>query len=255
MDRLAHLNPAQRQAVLTLEGPLLILAGAGTGKTRVITHRIAELIRHGTPPPRILSVTFTNKAAREMMERATALLGRRTKGRPVIGTFHAFCVRVLRQDAPAIGYPSHFAIYDRGDQESVARSALRDIRVGDKSLRPSDLLAIISRWKQAGVSPDRATDAVETDLEFLAAVAYRKYQAKLRASGAVDFDDLLMLTNQLFREHPDILQRHQQRFDYVQIDEYQDTNSAQFELIEALVRPHRNLCVVGDDDQSIYGWR
>ena len=259
MDRLSDLNSAQREAVRTTEGPLLILAGAGTGKTRVITRRMAELIRNGAAPERILSVTFTNKAAREMLERTLSLLGSRRRGerrqRPLICTFHSFCVRILRSDAPALGYPADFAIYDRGDQESVARSALRDIRVGDTSLRPGDLLNVISRWKMANVPPQRATEFVENDLEFLAAVAYRKYQSKLRASGAVDFDDLLMLTNELFRQHPEILTRHQQRFDFVQIDEYQDTNGAQFELVEAMVRPHHNLCVVGDDDQSIYGWR
>ncbi len=249
------MNPAQRDAVVTLSGPLLILAGAGTGKTRVITHRMAELIRNGVAPDRILSVTFTNKAAREMQERTKLLLGRRKKQKPMICTFHSFCVRVLRQDIAALEYPTSFVIYDRGDQESAARTALRDIRVGDKSLKPSDLLSTISRWKTAGVFPNRATEFVENDLEFLAAVAYRKYQANLRAAGAVDFDDLLLLTNQLFANFPEILQRHQARFDHVQIDEYQDTNGSQFDLIEAMVRPHHSLCVVGDDDQSIYGWR
>jgi len=219
MERLSTLNSAQRAAVQTLAGPVLILAGAGTGKTRVITLRMAELIRHGTPANRILSVTFTNKAAREMLERTRALLGRRLKLKPWICTFHAFCVRVLRRDAPLLGYPNQFAIYDRGDQESVARSALREIRVGDKSLRPGDLLNTISRWKMANVPPHRATDFVQNDLEFLAAVAYRKYQEKLKASGAVDFDDLLMLTNDLFRKHPEALRRYQQMFDHVQIDE------------------------------------
>ena len=255
MDRLAHMNPAQREAVLTRSGSLLILAGAGTGKTRVITHRMAELIRNGIDADRILSVTFTNKAAREMQERTAELLGKRLKKKPLISTFHSLCVKVLRQEIELLDYPKTFTIYDRGDQESAARTALRDIRVGDKSLRPGDLLNVISRWKTAGVSPDRATDYVENDLEFLAAVAYRKYQTNLKASGAVDFDDLLLLTNRLFREFPKALERQQERFDHVQIDEYQDTNGSQFELIHALVEPHNNLCVVGDDDQSIYGWR
>ncbi|HUG91694.1 MAG TPA: UvrD-helicase domain-containing protein [Planctomycetaceae bacterium] len=264
MDRLHHLNPAQREAVLTLSGPLLVLAGAGTGKTRVITYRMAELIRRGTTPPRILSVTFTNKAAREMQERTAGLLGRRFKsgtrgpGRqagPVISTFHSYCVRVLRQEITRLGYPASFAIYDRGEQESVARTALRDVRVGDDTLRPADLLARISRWKMAGVLPGQAADHVEDDRDQLAAVAYRKYQASLRAAGAVDFDDLLLLTGQVFEEFPQALQRQQARFDHVQIDEYQDTNAAQFALVDSLVRQHRNLCVVGDDDQSIYGWR
>ncbi len=255
MDRLAELNPAQRDAVLTLSGPLLVLAGAGTGKTRVITHRMVELIRNGTAPDRILSVTFTNKAAREMQARATALIGRRMKQRPVISTFHSLCVRILREEIQHLGYPQKFTIYDRGDQESAARTALRDIRVGDKAMKPGDLINCISRWKSAGILPAEATEHVDTDLDFLAATAYRRYQANLRAAGAVDFDDLLLLTNQLFADFPEVLARHQQRFEQVQIDEYQDTNGAQFRLVEALVRPHRNICVVGDDDQSIYGWR
>jgi DNA helicase II / ATP-dependent DNA helicase PcrA len=255
MDRLAQLNPPQRAAVLTLSGPLLILAGAGTGKTRVITYRMAELIARGTRPDRILSVTFTNKAAREMQERTAALLGKSPAKKPLVCTFHALCVRILRQEITALGYPASFTIYDRGDQESLARTALRDIRVSEKSMRPGDLLNIISRWKMAGVLPAGASDHCDSDLDFLAASAYRKYQSGLKASAAVDFDDLLFLTHQLFVEHPDILARHQRRFDQVQIDEYQDTNGMQFELIEALVRPHHNICVVGDDDQSIYGWR
>lgn len=255
MDRLAHLNPRQREAVTTLAGPLLVLAGAGTGKTRVITHRVVELIRSGIKADRILSVTFTNKAAREMKGRTKDLLGGRTKPAPVVSTFHSLCVRILREEATLLGYPENFVIYDRGEQESVARTALRDVRVGDGALTPGDLLNRIGRWKMDGVPPSRATEAVEDDFDFLAAVAYRKYQSKLRAVGAVDFDDLLLLVNQLFREHPEALTRQQGRFDHVQIDEYQDTNGVQFDFVEALVRPHSNLCVVGDDDQSIYGWR
>lgn len=255
MDRLAHMNPAQREAVMTLSGPLLVLAGAGTGKTRVITHRMVELIQNGIAPDRILSVTFTNKAAKEMAERTQELLGKRQKQKPLISTFHSYCVRVLRQEIEALGYPKNFTIYDRGDQESAARKALRDVRIPDSSLSPGDLLNIISRWKMVGVPPEDAADYTENDLEFLAAVAYRKYQNNLQACGAVDFDDLLLLTNRLFDEHPSALDRQQQRFDHVQIDEYQDTNGSQFDLIEALVRKHNNICVVGDDDQSIYGWR
>jgi len=254
-DRLAHLNAAQRDAVLTLSGPLLVLAGAGTGKTRVITHRMVELIRQGVAPDRILSVTFTNKAAKEMLERTQHLLGKGLKKRPQISTFHSYCVRVLRQEIEVLGYPRTFTIYDRGDQESAARKALRDVRVPDTSLSPENLLSIISKWKMNGIRPDEAKDNVDNDLEFLASVGYRKYQSNLRACGAVDFDDLLLLTNQVFDESPDALERQQSRFDHVQIDEYQDTNGAQFDLIEALVRPHHNICVVGDDDQSIYGWR
>jgi len=254
-DRLAHLNPAQRDAVTTLSGPLLVLAGAGTGKTRVITHRMVELIRNGTPADRILSVTFTNKAAGEMQERTADLLGKRIKPKPYISTFHSLCVRILRQEITHLGYPTTFVIYDRGDQEAAARTALRDIRVGEKTMRPGDLVSKISQWKSVGVLPAIAAEVAANDLEFLAATAYRRYQMTLRSSGALDFDDLLLLTRQLFLEFPEVLERQQQRFDHVQIDEYQDTNSLQFSLVEALVRPHRNICVVGDDDQSIYGWR
>jgi DNA helicase-2/ATP-dependent DNA helicase PcrA len=252
---LQGLNPSQRDAVTTLAGPLLVLAGAGTGKTRVITYRMAELIRHGAEPDRILSVTFTNKAAREMQERMATLLGKRLKSKPWISTFHALCVRILREEIPALGYPSQFVIYDRGDQESAARKALRDIRVTDAALKPGDLLMQISQWKMAGVEPETASEFADDPRGHLAAAAYRKYQAQLRAAGAVDFDDLLLLTVKLFTERPEVLVRQQQRFDFVQIDEYQDTNDMQFRLVESLVRPHRNLCVVGDDDQSIYGWR
>ena len=255
MDRLQGLNPAQREAATTLSGPLLVLAGAGTGKTRVITVRMAELISSGIQANRILSVTFTNKAAKEMQERAAQILGKRTKPKPVVTTFHSFCVRVLRQEIEKLGYPRKFAIADRGDQESTARTALRDVRVGDKALRPGDLISRISRWKMAGVDESRAIDYAEDDRDILASMAYKKYQKNLRARGSVDFDDLLLLTNRLFDEFPDVLRKYQTMFQHVQVDEYQDTNGVQFELIESLVREHQNLCVVGDDDQSIYGFR
>lgn len=253
--RLLHsLNAPQREAATTVDGPLLVLAGAGTGKTRVITTRMALLIGRGVEPNRILSVTFTNKAAKEMGERIQELLGR-MKVKPLISTFHALCVRILRQEIEVLGYRSSFTIVDRGDQESLAREVLRQIRVQESSLKPGDLLAIISRWKSAGITPDQAREHALDDKEFLASMGYRKYSEKMRARNCVDFDDLLLLTDQLFVEHPEALQRQQQRFDYVQIDEYQDTNQLQFRLMRALVQPHDNLCVVGDDDQSIYAWR
>lgn len=255
MVSLSGLNPSQREAVTTLRGPLLVLAGAGTGKTRVITFRMANLIANGIRPDRILSVTFTNKAAREMRERAVSLIGKHMKQRPVVSTFHAWCVRVLREDIDALGYPKKFVIYDRSDQESAARTALRDIRLGDGAMKPSDLINRISRWKMQGVQDSEASSHTESDFDFLAAMAYKKYQKQLRACGAVDFDDLLLLTVKLFQDHPMVLQKYQSRYDHVQIDEYQDTNGVQFRLIESLVLPHKNLCVVGDDDQSIYGWR
>jgi DNA helicase-2/ATP-dependent DNA helicase PcrA len=251
------LNPAQKEAVSTLNGPLLVLAGAGTGKTRVVTFRIAELIKHRIAPDRILAVTFTNKAAGEMQERAASLLGKRRKGdkRPEISTFHSLCVRVLKRHITRLGYPAQFAIYDRGDQESVARAALRDIRVDGALLRPGDLINIISRWKTAAVRPAEAAAAAASDKEHLAAMAYRRYQRALKAAGAVDFDDLLLCTEELFTTQPDVLSAEAGRFDHLLIDEYQDTNGAQYRIVKALALPHRNLCVVGDDDQSIYGWR
>lgn len=249
------LNPQQRDAATTLKGPLLILAGAGTGKTRVITVRMAELIRSGVVPDRILSVTFTNKAAREMQQRCADLLGKRLKQKPFISTFHALCVRILRQEIEVLGYPNTFMIADRGDQESTAREVLRMVRVQESALRPGDLVNQISRWKSAGIHPERAPDVAENDQEFLAGMAYKHYVQKMRAAATVDFDDLLLLTRKLLHDFPEVLQRQQNRFDFVQIDEYQDTNQLQFELIDSLVKQHRNLCVVGDDDQSIYGWR
>ncbi len=254
------LNRAQRTAVSTLSGPLLVLAGAGTGKTRVITYRIAELIRSGITPHRILAVTFTNKAAREMRERASTLLGkrRRKKGKqkgPEISTFHSLCVRVLRRNAKVLGYPDNFTIYDRGDQESVARSALRDIRVGAQKLRPGDLIHQISSWKSSGLTPAEAQSIAVKDVEILAAQAYEKYQISLRTSGAMDFDDLLSMTERLLDKHPEVRFAEASRFDHILIDEYQDTSGVQYRIVRALAERHRNICVVGDDDQSIYGWR
>jgi DNA helicase-2/ATP-dependent DNA helicase PcrA len=249
------LNPAQYDAVHTLSGPLLVLAGAGTGKTRVVTYRIAELIRNRTRPERILAVTFTNKAADEMQQRSAALLGKKLKERPEISTFHSLCVRILRRHIRQLGYPANFAIYDRGDQEGVARSALREIKVADGLLRPGDLLYFISRWKSASVRPDEAAALAQTDKEHLAAAAYRRYQNALKAVGAVDFDDLLLVTEELFAKFPKARQAEADRFDHLLVDEYQDTNASQYRIVKALAAGHRNLCVVGDDDQSIYGWR
>jgi DNA helicase-2/ATP-dependent DNA helicase PcrA len=233
------------------------LAGAGTGKTRVITYRIAELIRRGIVQERILAVTFTNKAAKEMRERAQHLLGKRPRlvKPPEISTFHALCVRILRRHADRLGYPKEFAIYDRSDQETLARGALRDIRVSADKLRPGDLLHLISGWKSQGIRPAAAESAAQGDREQLAAAAYARYQTQLRACGSMDFDDLLLSTEELFDKHPDARFAEATRFDHLLIDEYQDTNGPQYRIVKALADRHRNLCVVGDDDQSIYGWR
>jgi DNA helicase-2/ATP-dependent DNA helicase PcrA len=269
------LNPPQLDAVQTLRGPLLVLAGAGTGKTRVVTYRIAELIRRGTKPDRILAVTFTKKAAGEMQERASALLtqkrGAPSPGRispkrdtrfrkdsapgPEISTFHSLCVRILRRNIERLGYPQKFVICDRNEQESQARTALRELRTDNAKLAPGDLLGLISRWKAAALSPEQAMDLVRGDRDHLAAAAYRRYQENLKRVGAVDFDDLLLLTVELLTKFPAVRGAEAKRFDQVLIDEYQDTNQSQYQIVKSLAGGHRNLCVVGDDDQSIYGWR
>src|SRR6185295_6231258 len=249
------LNPPQRQAVETLKGPLLVLAGAGTGKTRVVTCRIANLIRNRTRPSRILAVTFTNKAAGEMKERAAELLGKRLPEQPEISTFHSLCVRILRRQITYLGYPKHFTIFDRGDQEAAARQALREIRVPTEKLKPGDLLFFIGKWKTASVRPAEAEEIASGEKEHFAAIGYRRYQNALKAGGAVDFDDLLLLTEELFDRVPEARYAEAKRFDHLLIDEYQDTNQNQYRIVKALAEHHRNLCVVGDDDQSIYGWR
>ena len=253
--RLDGLNDAQRQAVTTLTGPLLVLAGAGSGKTRVVTYRIANLIRHRTKPNRILAVTFTNKAANEMQERIAAIIGKQSEDRPVVATFHAYCVRILRRQIHRLGYPASFTIYDRGAQESTAREVLRELRLADTALRPGDLLYFISQWKSRSLRPAEAASAARTDKEHMAASGYRRYQTLLKSKGAVDFDDLLLLSEQLLCNDQQASREEAQRFDHLLIDEYQDTNSTQYRIVKALASPHRNLCVVGDDDQSIYGWR
>ena len=252
---MSGLNPEQKRAVNTLSGPMLVLAGAGSGKTRVITYRIAQLIQNGIQPDRILGVTFTNKAAREMQERLTQLLGRRQPLKPLISTFHSLCVRILRRHIEKLGYPKKFAIYNRGDQESLAREVLREINVADTLLAPSQMLYFISTWKSRSVNPQQAVIECDSDKAHLAAIAYDRYQELIRSRGCVDFDDLLLLTEHLFQRDRDCLNEEAQRFDHILIDEYQDTNGSQYRIIQALATVHQNLCVVGDDDQSIYGWR
>ena len=261
---MGQLNPSQAEAVNTLSGPLLVLAGAGTGKTRVITFRIAKLIQSGVPGERILGVTFTNKAANEMKERLAGIIGkpRRSKSKdkskppegPTISTFHSLCVRILRRRIDEIGYPRKFTIYNRGDQESLARQVLREINVADKLMSPNQLLYQISQWKCKSMGPDQAELASETDQQHLAAIGYRRYQRQLKLKAAVDFDDLLLLTELLFQQHEEVRAEEAARFDHILVDEYQDTNTSQYRIVKALAE-HRNLCVVGDDDQSIYGWR
>jgi len=252
---LSALNPQQRCAVETLDGPVLILAGAGTGKTRVITWRVAHLIERGIAPEHILAVTFTNKAAREMRERVRALLGRAGGGRgsaPTICTFHSLCVRILRRHIARLGYKPNFVIYDESDQLGVVRRLLAGISSRGEKADPAAVLALLSRLRNGG---DRVALFGDPHARALAEHIAERYQAALKACNAVDFDDLLLLTLRLFEEHPAALEACRAQYRHVMVDEYQDTNAAQFELVHALTREHRNLCVVGDDDQSIYGWR
>lgn len=249
------LNPEQKDAVSTLAGPLLVLAGAGTGKTRVVTFRIARLIKKGIRPDRILAVTFTNKAAAEMQERVGELLPRGVEERPVVSTFHSHCVRILRRHATKLGYPETWGICDRGDQEGIARDVLREIRVPSETMRPGDLLYAISRWKNRSCEPMQAVTESQTDKEHVAAAGYRRYQSTLKNRGIMDFDDLLLNTENLFSKFEETRREEAARFDHLLIDEYQDTNGSQYGIVKSLAQDHRNLCVVGDDDQSIYGWR
>ena len=250
------LNAAQRDAVETLSGPLLVLAGAGTGKTRVVTCRIARLIQSGISPERILAVTFTNKAAREMLERALQLLPKRDDNkRPEISTFHSLCARILRRRIHLLGFPNQFSIYDRGDQESVARQVLKEVKISTAACGPSDFLRQVSDWKSSGIRSNNAIDIAATSKEYLCALAYVRYQNRLRDLGAVDFDDVLLHTEELFERFPEVKREESERFDSILVDEYQDTNMSQYRIISGLAAPHRNLCVVGDDDQAIYGWR
>ena len=261
MLNLSSLNPQQRQAVETLHGPLLILAGAGTGKTRVITYRIAYLIEHGIAPANILAVTFTNKAAREMQERVAKLLPRPSRDpagngtkpeRPTICTFHSLCVRILRQHIEKLGYKRNFVIYDESEQLGAVKKILAHICTKGPKPDPAAILALLSRYKNASESSPVIGDP---DLRALAQHIRPRYESALHACNAVDFDDLILLTLRLFAEHDQALAACRARYQYIMVDEYQDTNGAQFKLVDALATKHRNLCVVGDDDQSIYGWR
>jgi DNA helicase-2/ATP-dependent DNA helicase PcrA len=258
MLNLSALNPEQRLAVETLHGPVLILAGAGTGKTRVITYRIAHMVERGISAERILGVTFTNKAAREMQERVGKLIPRGPKLengekalRPTICTFHSLCVRILRQHIEKLGYKRNFVIYDESEQLSALKKILSHISTKGEKIDAGVILARLSKIKNTADSTGAPADG-ETAL---ARHIRPRYESALRACNAVDFDDLLLLVLRLFAEHPEALEACRAKYRYVMVDEYQDTNAAQFNIVHALTREHRNLCVVGDDDQSIYGWR
>jgi len=259
MLNLSSLNPQQRLAVETLKGPVLILAGAGTGKTRVITFRIAHMIERGVAPGNILGVTFTNKAAREMQERVRKLIPkpRNPKSdtkldRPTICTFHSLCVRILRQHIEKLGYKRNFVIYDESEQLGAVKKILAQISTKGEKTDPGAILSLLSRYKNGG---ERSAAFADESIRAMAEHIRKRYESALHACNAVDFDDLILLTLRLFKEHPDALEACRAKYQYVMVDEYQDTNAAQFELVHALTQEHRNFCVVGDDDQSIYGWR
>jgi DNA helicase-2/ATP-dependent DNA helicase PcrA len=255
MDILATLNPAQREAVETIEGPVLILAGPGSGKTRVITHRIAYLIKScGVSPYNIMAVTFTNKAAREMRERLEQLLGQAVEAL-TLGTFHAICARILRREGKAIGLDSSFVIYDEEDQLSLTKQAMEELNLDPKQYAPRALRSAISAAKSRLIGPDDYAQRVSSYFEEIVHRIYQRYQQLLSQGRAVDFDDLLMKTVQLFQEQPQILSRYQSKYVHILVDEFQDTNIVQYVLMKHLAGKYRNLCVVGDPDQSIYSWR
>lgn len=255
-DAVARLNTPQRQAVEATDGPLLIMAGAGSGKTRVLTHRIAYLIATRKAPPwGILAITFTNKAAREMQDRVSQLVGG-SQGRDIwVSTFHSMCVRILRRDIERIGFTSNFSILDSSDQLSVIRSCMKDQNIDTKKFEPKAVQSMMSTAKNELISPEQYEKQAADYFEGIVAKVYKMYQKRLRANNSLDFDDLIMATIQLFKEVPEVLDFYQKKFQYIHVDEYQDTNRAQYMLCRMLADSHHRICVVGDSDQSIYRWR
>ena len=255
MDILAELNPAQKEAVEAIYGPVLILAGPGSGKTRVIAHRVAYLIKVcGVRPRNIMAVTFTNKAAREMEARLLRLVGGSSKDL-TLGTFHATCARILRQDGRAIGVDSMFVIYDRVDQVSLVKRGIQEVGLDPKQYAPQAITSAINAAKSTMLAPHDYAQRSRSYFEEVVGRVYERYQELLTQSNALDFDDLLMKTVQLFRSSPEVLSRYQTRYLHIMVDEFQDTNVVQHEMVKQLAGMHRNLCVVGDPDQSIYSWR
>ena len=252
---LAELNPSQREAVAATEGPVLVVAGAGSGKTRVLTYRIAHLIRDlGVAPEAILAITFTNKAAEEMRNRVARLVGRATRSMWV-STFHSACVRILRREAPRLGYRSGFSIYDEDDSVRLITMCVRDLDLDTKRFPPKAIKEAISRAKNELIDYESFASTGDGFYHQQVSDVYRLYQQRLLEASAMDFDDLLMITVELLGAFPEVLAQYQARFRYVLVDEYQDTNRAQYALVKLLAQQHRNLCVVGDGDQSIYRWR
>lgn len=255
MGLLDDLNEAQRRAVEAVSGPVLVLAGPGSGKTRVITHRVAYLIREcGIRPHNIMAVTFTNKAANEMRERLDRLTPGQVGGL-TLGTFHAICSRLLRREGKAIGLSADFVIYDEADQVTVVRRVLKEMNVDEKAFSPRALTSHISAAKSELRGPFEYAEHASSYLEEVVSRVYRRYQEMLSEHHALDFDDLLMTTVRLFRERPEVLERYQSQYVHILVDEFQDTNRAQYVIVKQLAAKHRNICVVGDEDQSIYGWR
>ncbi|MBC7512447.1 UvrD-helicase domain-containing protein [Candidatus Saccharibacteria bacterium] len=258
MSFIEGLNDAQMQAVTADTGPLLILAGAGSGKTKTLTHRIGYLVgEKGVWPNQILAVTFTNKAAREMRERLAHLLEQpNTRGfMPWMGTFHGICVRLLRLDGTTIGIQSNFVIYDEDDRQGLIKQALKAEGVTDAKIKPKAVSGMISSAKNAMIGPDEFEQTANYPFQKTVAGVYRRYELLRKKAGALDFDDLLLETVRLFRENDDVRRKWQRQFAHIMIDEYQDTNTAQYTIVKQLVGPERNICVVGDDWQSIYSWR
>lgn len=254
MDIIKGLNPEQAAAVQHMQGPLLLVAGAGSGKTRVLTHRIAHLIQQGVNPYHILAVTFTNKAANEMKERVNRLLPHGGEGL-WIGTFHSICVRILRREIEKLGYRSNFVIYDTDDQLTVVRQVMKELDMDPKKYSPKMILGAISNAKNELIDAEAYAAQIGGFLETIIAKVYQLYQKLLQENNALDFDDIIMAAVRLFRDHPMVLSYYQDKFKYILVDEYQDTNHAQYALVGLLAERHRNLCVVGDPDQSIYGFR
>src|SRR6059058_5537419 len=252
---LADLNPAQREAVVTTEGPLLVIAGAGSGKTRVLTYRVAHLLKAcGVKPNEILAITFTNKVAGEMRERLEDLLG--TVARAIwILTFHAACGRILRREAPRLGYRSNLSIYDQADQVRLVKACLEELERDPKRFVPRGIHAQISNAKNQLIGPSDYASRVASFYDQTVADVYDLYQRRLFGSNAVDFDDMLYLTVDVLQRFPEAQERWQKSFRYVLVDEYQDTNHAQYRFLQLLATEHRNLFAVGDPDQSIYGFR
>ena len=255
MDLKSLLNKEQYEAATTIDGQVLILAGAGSGKTRVLTHRIAYMIENDIKPYNILAITFTNKAAGEMRERVKSLVGE-VANNMWISTFHSSCVRILRREIDKLGYSKDFTIYDSSDQKTLIKLVMKELNINEKEITDLEILGTIGKAKDNIQSAQSFKKENEDNFrKNKIADAYLLYQKKLKENNALDFDDLIVKTVELFRKHNDVLEFYQNKFKYIMIDEYQDTNKAQYEFAKLLAAKHKNICVVGDDDQCIYAWR